>query len=117
MAGYKKVTRDEAEIFMKLYRKYMMLMADYMEENLKYLPTDVINRAFSDKKFFDEGFDPADIDKTEFGFAGLAGYSVVKDVGWELNYCMERMRAGDLVDVMKRFGHKVNLKEIGVPEQ
>lgn len=115
MAGYKQVTPTDADIFMKLYRKYLWLLADNMEHTLQSLPYDVISRTFDGQKFYEDGYDVAKIENAEFGFDGLAGYAVVRDVGSTLSYLSNLMQMGTLVDTMARVGHKVNLKKIGIP--
>ena len=116
MAGYKQVTPTNADIFMKLYRKYLQLMAEQMEQMLQNLPYDVINRAFDGKKFYEDGYDVEKIESAEFGFDGLSGYMVVKEVASTLEYLSSAMRAGGLVEMMVRVGHRVNLKKIGIPD-
>lgn len=115
MAGYKQVTPTDADIFMKLYRKYLQILADNMECTLRNLPYDVINRAFDGKKFYEDGYDVAKIESAEFGFDGLSGYMVVKEVASTLDYLSNAMQMGTLVEMMARVGHKVNLKKTGIP--
>lgn len=115
MAGYKQVTPTDADIFMKLYRKYLRLLAEQMERILQSLPYDVINRAFDGKKFYEDGYDVEKIGNAEFGFDGLSGYMVVKEVATSLDYLSDMMKRGNLVETMARFGHKVNLKKTGIP--
>ena len=115
MAGYKQVTPTDADVFMELYRKYLRLLADNMEYALRNLPYDVINRAFDGKKFYENGYDVAKIGSAEFGFDGLSGYMVVRDVASTLEYLYSEMQAGSLVEMMARVGHKVNSKKVGIP--
>jgi len=35
LAGYKKVTKEDAEIFLKLYEKYLLMKLDDMKTSLK----------------------------------------------------------------------------------
>ena len=76
MAGYKQVTNKDVEIFLKLYKKYLLLKVKEMEEILKTLPTNVIERCFNSAEFYDKGFDTSKIDEIEFGFGGLHGFAV-----------------------------------------
>ena len=115
MAGYKQVTPTDADIFMKLYRKYLQILADNMEYTLRNLPYDVINRAFDGKKFYEDGYDVEKIESAEFGFDGLSGYMVVREVASTLDYLSNAMQTGNLVEMMARVGHKVNSKKVGIP--
>ena len=115
MAGYKQITPKDADIFMKLYRKYLRVVAEQMEQILQSLPYDVINRAFDGKKFYEDGYDVEKIESAEFGFDGLSGHMVVKEVASTLEYLSGAMQAGALVGMMARVGHKVNVKKVGVP--
>ena len=115
MAHYKKVTKKDVDIFLKLYQKYL----DYQMENIKNalnkLPTDVIERCFYGKEFFKEGFDISKIDETEFGFGKLCGYQVIRDLANELDYYNSVLTEEELSSVLSKVGHKVNFKKIGVP--
>ena len=115
MAGYKQVTPKDADVFMALYRKYLQLLADNMEHALQHLPYDVINRAFDGKKFYEDGYDVEKIESAEFGFDGLSGYMVVREVASTLEYLSNAMQTGALVEMMARVGHKVNSKKVGIP--
>ena len=115
MAGYKQITPKDADIFMELYRKYLRLLAEQMEQMLRSLPYDVINRAFDGKKFYEDGYDVEKIESAEFGFDGLSGYLVVKEVASTLDYLSNAMQTGTLVEMMARVGHKVNSKKVGIP--
>jgi hypothetical protein len=39
LAGYKKVTKEDAEVFLKLYEKYLLMKFDDMKNILKTLPS------------------------------------------------------------------------------
>ena len=114
MAGYKKVAAEDAEIFLKLYKKYLLLKVDEMRNILDTLPTNVIERCFNGAEFFDVGFDISKLDESEFGFGGLHGYSKIVDVSNELNICKKYDNEGKLDEIMQRYGFKVNRKKIGV---
>ena len=96
MAGYKKVTKEDAEIFLKLYEKYLLMKLDDMKSILKTLPTDVIERCFN-------------------GVGGLCGWSKVKSVVDELEFCKRYDDTGELDDFMEKRGFKVKRKSIGIP--
>jgi len=114
VAGYKQVTSKDAEIFLKLFTKYLMMKVNEMEDILKTLPTDVIERCFNGAEFYDKGFDTSKIDEAEFGFGGLHGYSKVVDVSNALYICKELDKEGKLDETMKRYGLKVRRNKIGV---
>jgi hypothetical protein len=114
MAGYKKVAAEDAEIFLKLYKKYLLLKVDEMRNILETLPTNVIERCFNGAEFFDVGFDISKLDESEFGFGGLHGYSKIVDVSNELNIYKKYDNEGKLDEIMQRYGFKVNRKKIGV---
>jgi len=117
VAGYKQVTNKDAEIFLKLYKKYLLLKVKEMEEILKTLPTNVIERCFNSAEFYDKGFDTSKIDETEFGFGGLHGYSKIVDVSNALYICKQLDSEGKLDETMKRYGFKVKRNKIGVLER
>lgn len=116
MAGYKKVTKKDAEVFLKLYEKYLLMKLDDMKTILKTLPTNVIERCFDGVEFFDEDFDISKLDEATFGFGGLCGWSKVKSVANELEFCKQYDDAGKLDDFMEKWGFKVNRKRIGIPD-
>ena len=118
MAGYKKFYKKDAEIFLKLYKRMLMYYVEEMEYRIQTLPTDILERTFDGKDFFDDDFDIAELDKDEawFGVRGLCGYGIVKDAADELVFCHEMMRKGNLVETLARVGHKVNLKKVGPKE-
>ena len=114
MAGYKQVTSKDAEIFLKLYKKYLLLKVKEMEEILKTLPTNVIERCFNSAEFYDKGFDTSKIDEAEFGFGGLHSYSKIVEVSSALYVCKQLDSAGKLDETMKKYGFKVRRNKIGV---
>lgn len=114
MRGYKKVTKKDVDIFLKLYQKYLDYRMEIVKEALKELPTDVIKRCFDGKQFFKEGFDVSKIDEVEFGFKGLCGYQVVRDLANELEY-YHSLTVNELHHRLSSVGHQVNFKKIGVP--
>lgn len=115
MAGYKKFYKKDADIFLKLYKRMLMYQVEEMAYYLRTLPTDTLDRTFDGKVFFDETFDVDNLntDETWFGVSGLCGYGIVRETANEIMFCHERMRKGDLVEIMKRVGHKVDLNKIG----
>lgn len=115
MAGYKKVTKEDAEIFLKLYEKYLLMKLDDMKSILKTLPTDVIERCFNGVEFFDKDFDVSKLDEATFGVGGLCGWSKVKSVVDELEFCKRYDDSGELDDFMEKRGFKVKRKSIGIP--
>jgi len=117
VAGYKQVTNKDVEIFLKLYKKYLLLKVKEMEEILKTLPTNVIERCFNSAEFYDKGFDTSKIDEIEFGFGGLHGYSKIVDVSNALYICKQLDSEGKLDETMKRYGFKVKRNKIGVLER
>ncbi len=114
MAGYKKVTKEDAEVFLKLYEKYLLMKLDDMKSILKTLPTDVIERCFNGVEFFDKDFDVSKLDEATFGIGGLHGWSKVKSVADELEFCKRYDDAGNLDDFMEKRGFKVKRKSIGI---
>ncbi|MPM39331.1 hypothetical protein SDC9_85964 [bioreactor metagenome] len=114
MAGYKKISKEDAEVFIKLYRKYLLSKVDELKGSLETLPTDVIERCFNGAEFFDKDFDVSKIDEAEFGVGGLHGWLKVRDVARSLEYCTDLMNQELLVERMSSVGHKVNLKKVGV---
>jgi hypothetical protein len=114
LAGYKKVTKEDAEVFLKLYEKYLLMKLDDMKNILKTLPTNVIERCFNGVEFFDKGFDVSKLDEVTFGVGGLHGYSKIVDVSNELNIYKKCDNEGKLDEIMQRYGFKVNRKKIGV---
>ena len=114
MAGYKKVTKEDAEVFLKLYEKYLLLKLDDMKSILKTLPTDVIERCFSGVEFFSEDFDVSKLEEATFGVGGLCGWSKVKSVVDALEFCKRYDDTGKLDDFMKKRGFKVKRKSIGI---
>jgi len=117
LAGYKKVTKEDAEVFLKLYEKHLLMKLDDMKNILKTLPTDVIERCFNGAEFYDKGFDTSKIDEIEFGFGGLHGYSKIVDVSNALYICKQLDSEGKLDETMKRYGFKVKRNKIGVLER
>ena len=115
MAGYKKVTKEDAEIFLKLYEKYLLMKLDDMKNILKTLPTDVIERCFNGVEFFDKDFDVSKLDEATFGVGGLCGWSKLKSVVDELEFCKRYDDTGELDDFMEKRGFKVKRKSIGIP--
>ena len=63
MAGYKKVTKEDVEVFLKLYEKYLLMKLDDMKSILKTLPTDIIERCFNGVEFFDKDLDVSKLDE------------------------------------------------------
>lgn len=116
MAGYKKVTKEDGEIFLKLYRKYLLLKVDEMKNILQTLPTNVIERCFNGAEFFDKNFDVSKLDETMFGVGGLYGWSKIKTVADELEFCKKYDDEEKLDDFMEMRGFKVKRKNIGIPE-
>ena len=116
MAGYKKVTKKDAEVFLKLYEKYLLMQLDDMKNILKTLPTNVIERCFDGVEFFDEDFDISKLNESTFGFGGLCGWSKVKAVANELEFCKRYDDTGKLDDFMEKRGFKVNRKKVGIPD-
>lgn len=114
MGSYKKLTEKDADVFLKLYQKYLNHQIKKVKKALTELPTDVIERCFNGKEFFEEGFDVSKMDETEFGFGGLCGYQIVRDLANELEY-YNLLTDGELYRLLSKFGHKVNFKKIGVP--
>lgn len=114
MAGFKKVTKEDAENFLKLYKKYLLMKVENMETDLKNLPTNVIERCFDGAEFYDKDFDISKLDEAQFGFGGLHGYKKLVDVVKSLEYCSELNKQGRLDEVMERVGFKVNHKKVGV---
>lgn len=112
--GYKKVTKAEVDIFLRLYQKYLLEQLDNMRHNLDTLPTDVINWCFSDIKLYEADFDTDKIESTPFGFGGLSGYQSVATLATALKRCADKQNEGSLIRFMEQRGHKVNPKKIGV---
>ena len=96
----RKVTKEDAEVFLKLYEKYLLMKLDDMKNILKTLPTDVIERCFNGVEFFDNDFDVSKLDETTFGVGGLCGWSKVKSVVDELEFC-KRYDDWELDDFME----------------
>ncbi len=115
MAGHKKVTKEDAEIFLKLYEKYLLMKLDDMKSILKTLPTDVIEGCFNGVEFFDKDFDVSKLDEATFGVGGLCGWLKVKSVVDELEFCKRYDDTGELDDFMEKRGFKVKRKSIGIP--
>lgn len=115
MAGYKKVTKEDAEVFLKLYEKYLLMKFNNMKNILKTLPTDVIERCFYGVEFFDKNFDVSKLDEAIFGVGGLCGWSKVKLVADGLEFCKRYDDTGKLDDFMEKQGFKVKRKSIGIP--
>ena len=116
MSGYKKITKEDAEIFLKLYEKYQSEKMYQMKEILKTLPTNVIERCFNDIKFFEKDFDVLKLDEATFGFGGLCGWSKIEDLAKELEYC-NHLESKEYLDYyLRERGFKVNRKNIGVPD-
>lgn len=113
MAGYKRFKQADAEVFIRLYEKYMMFQVEQMKETLLNLPTDCIERVFDGKEFYSKDFDLAKLDDTQFGTSGLCGYGIIRDSSHQLNYMYEQLHQGRLVELLEKFGHKVNLKKVG----
>jgi hypothetical protein len=116
MAGYKPVTEQDAELFLKLYRKYLLSKVDEMKNILETLPTDVIERCFDGAKFIDKDFDLSKLDEATFGIGGLCGYKKILDIAGSLIYYRGLYEQGEeiLAEALERFGHKVNFKKVGV---
>lgn len=114
MAGFKPVKEKDAEIFLKLYQKYLYIKVEEMKDALKSLPTDVIERCFNGIEFFEKGFDISTIDESQFGLGGLHGWSKVQEIAKSLTYCSELQNNETLVEKLELVGHKVNFKKIGV---
>ena len=110
MAGYKKVTKEDIEIFLKLYEKYLLMKLDDMKSILETLPTDVIERCFYGVEFFDKDFDVSKLDEAIFGFGGLCGWSKVKSVADALEFCKRYDDVGKLDDFMAKQGFKIKRK-------
>jgi len=110
----RKVTKEDAEVFLKLYEKYLLMKLDDMKNILKTLPTDVIERCFNGVEFFDKGFDISKLDEATFGVGGLCGWSKVKSVVDELEFCKRYDDTGELDDFMEKRGFKVKRKSIGI---
>lgn len=115
MAGFKKVTKEDAEIFLRLYRKYLLLKVDEMKGILQTLPTNVIERCFNSAEFFNKNFDITKLSEATFGVGGLCGYSKVRDIARELEYCKQCDDEDNLDTHLARVGFKVNRKKIGIP--
>lgn len=114
MALPAKMTKERAEIFLQLYKKYLLLQYNEMMIALKTLPTNVIERCFDGVIFYEEGFNISKIAETPFGFNGLCGYGKISELGNELTFCKELDRNGTLEEKLKKVGFKVNRKHIGV---
>jgi len=114
MSKYKKVTVEKGELFLKLYKKHLLLKVGEMEDILKTLPTDVIERCFDGVEFFDKDFDVSKLDNSTFGFGGLCGYEKVENVAHSLIYLDQYNKQGGLDEFLSIYGHKVNRKNIGV---
>jgi hypothetical protein len=114
VAGYKKVTKEDAEVFLNLYEKYLLMKLDDMKNILKILPTDVIERCFNGVEFFDKDFDVSKLDEATFGVGGLCGWSKVKSVVDALEFCKRYDDTGALDNFMEKRGFKVKRKSIGI---
>jgi len=114
MSKYKEVTQVKAEIFLKLYKKYLALKYKVIEDCLITLPTNVIERCFEGYTLFEEGFDASNLDDAEFGFNGLCGWMRIENLSKELEFCKEHDLHGTLDSALERLGCKVNRKKIGV---
>lgn len=116
MSEYKPVTQKDADIFLQLYKKYLDFKFNKMENILKELPTDLIERSFNGVVFYKEGFDISKINETKFGNGGLCGYGVIMDLVYRLediyNKYDDPAKRGYLEDTLKGFGHKVNFKKL-----
>lgn len=115
LAGYKKVTKEDAEVFLKLYEKYLFMKLDDMKSIFKTLPTNVIERCFYGVEFFDKDFDVSKLDEATFGFGGLCGWSKVKSVVDALEFYKRYDDTGELDEFMEKQGFKVKRKSIGIP--
>ena len=98
MAGYKKVIKENVEIFLKLYEKYLLMKLDDMKNILETLPKDIIERTFDGVEFFDEGFDISKLDEVDFGFGGLCGWTKVNSVVNELEFYKRKLEAGNTIE-------------------
>ncbi len=118
MKKVRKVTKEDAEVFLKLYEKYLLMKLDekmfFMKNILKTLPTNVIERCFNGVEFFSEDFDVSKLDEATFGIGGLHGWSKVKSVADELEFCKRYDDTGNLDDFMEKRGFKVKRKSIGI---
>ena len=111
MARYKRISKEDVEIFLKLYEKYLLMKLDNMKNILETLPANVIERCFYGIEFFDKDFDISKLDETTFGFGGLCGWSKVKSVVNELEIYKRYDDVGKLDDFMEKQGFKVKRKE------
>lgn len=102
MARYKKVTKGDVEVFLKLYEKYLLMKLDDMKNILKTLPTNIIERCFNGVEFFDKGFDVSKLDEATFGVNGLCGWSKVKSIADELEFYKRYDDAGEFDDFMEK---------------
>lgn len=114
MAGFKPVNENDADIFLKLYQKYLFIKIEEMKDALEKLPADVIERCFNGAEFFENAFDISKLDEAQFGVGGLYGWNKVHEVYQQLEYYSYLQRNEMLVENLAAFGHKVNLKKIGV---
>ena len=84
MAGYNKISKEDTEIFIKLYKKYLLTKTDEsirkIDAIFSSLPTNVIERCFNNTEFYDKDFDISRLDEYEFGFGGLHGYSKIEEI-------------------------------------
>ena len=110
MARYKKVAKEDVEVFLKLYEKYLLMKLDDMKNILKTLPTDIIEICFNGVEFFDKDFDVSKLDEATFGVGGLCGWSKVKSVADKLEICKRYDDTGKLDDFMEKRGFKVKRK-------
>lgn len=106
MAKYKPVYEEDAQVFMRLYTKYLENKSDEMYRILHRLPTDVIERVF----------DGTDIHKKEEELFGSFGYWHIENVAKEL-IAYDGMNEDRMIEFLARLGHKVNLKKVGVRQK
>lgn len=109
-----KKMKENAELFLKLYRKYLDLEYNKIVEVLETLPANVIEWAFNDIEFVEKGFDLTKLEETRFGFGGLCGYERVLNLGIHLNNLSAYQDKGVLEEFLKKFGCKTNYKSVGV---
>lgn len=103
MAKYKPFYKEDAEAFLRLYKEYLDNQLEEMRLILNGLPTDVIERVF----------DGTDIHKKEDQLFIEFGYFHIESVAKEL-IAYDKLHKDKLVEFLANYGHKVNLKKVGV---
>ena len=104
MVKYKPFYKHDADAFLRLYKKFLEYKYETINKAFNELPTDVIEYIF----------DGIDIQKKENELFITFGYKNIDNLAKELEYLYQKHLDGELVDFMKKFGHKINLKIIGV---